>query len=95
MWQLYIYSLLAGLIGANGVPHFVAGILGQKHRTPFGQSSAVVNVVWGWANFLAACLLLWFAHTHAHRLRALALVAVGALVTGVILAGAFSKARQR
>jgi hypothetical protein len=52
MWELYVYSFLAGLFGANGVPHFVKGITGQKHQTPFAKpSSAVVNVAWGWLNF--------------------------------------------
>ena len=27
-WHLYIFSLLAGILGANGVPHFVKGVSG-------------------------------------------------------------------
>src|ERR1700721_613670 len=94
MWQLYIYSLLAGLIGANGVPHFVKGITGQKHQTPFGKSStAVVNVVWAWVNFAVAGLLLYNAHPHArhHVLRSFGMLVLGALITSVMLAIVWSK----
>jgi hypothetical protein len=92
MLHLYVFSLLAGLVGANGVPHFVKGIVGQKHQTPFGKpSSAIINVLWGWLNFLIAVLLLYWAHTHNHRLRALALVAFGALITSLVLAYTWSK----
>lgn len=85
--ELYILSFLAGLIGANGVPHFVKGITGQRHMTPFGRpSGAVVNVVWGWLNFAAAFGLLYWAPIYKHELRALVLVAVGALITSVYLA---------
>jgi hypothetical protein len=94
MWQLYVYSFLAGLIGANGVPNFVKGILGQKHQTPFGKpSSATVNVFWGWVNFVVAGFLIFYAHPRAnhHMLRSFGLVALGALVTGLMLASVWSK----
>lgn len=91
-WQLYIYSFLAGVIGANGLPSFVMGISGKKHQTPFGHpSSAVVNVVWGWLNFAVAALLIYYGHVHQHLLRAFALVAIGALLMSVVLAYIWSK----
>lgn len=92
MWQLYVYSFFAGLFGANGVPHFVKGVLGKKHQTPFGRpSSAMVNAIWGWANLVVAALLLYLAHTHQHRLRALALVALGSLLMSLLLANTWSR----
>jgi hypothetical protein len=42
---------------ANAIPHTVQGICGNRFRTPFaspsgvGESSAIVNVIWGLANF--------------------------------------------
>jgi len=91
-WQLYVYSFLAGVLGANGIPHFVKGITGQKHQTPFGRpSSAMVNVVWGWVNFVVAGLLIYWANVHAHLLRAFALVAIGALLIAIVLAYTWSK----
>lgn len=92
MWQLYVYSFIAGLFGANGVPHYIKGILGKKHQTPFGRpSSAIVNVLWGWANLVVAVLFLYFAHTHTHRLRALAMLALGSLLMSLLLANNWSQ----
>jgi hypothetical protein len=92
MWQIYVFSFLAGVFGANGVPHFVKGITGQKHQTPFGKgSSAVLNVAWGWLNFVIAILLLHFAHPRTHELRAFACLAVGALIMGVFSATVWSE----
>jgi len=42
MWELYVYSFVAGVLGANGSPHFGKGIMGQKHQTPFGGGSSAV-----------------------------------------------------
>jgi hypothetical protein len=36
----YLLFILAGLVGTNGVPHFVKGITGEKHRTPFKNPSS-------------------------------------------------------
>src|ERR1700720_1720054 len=46
----------AGAFLTNAIPHVVQGICGNRFQTPFasprgvGESSAVVNVVWGFAN---------------------------------------------
>lgn len=91
MFTLYLYSFLAGLLAANGVPNFVKGITGAQHQTPFGQpSSAIVNVAWGWANFVVAAVLLHFAHPWAHLYRASGLFAIGALLMGLFLAYVWS-----
>lgn len=87
MAALYIYSFLAGLVVANGVPHFIKGITGQQHQTPFGRpSSAVVNVIWGWFNFAVAAILLHFAHPWPHLYRASGLFAIAALLMAILLA---------
>lgn len=91
-WQLYVFSFLAGVIGADGIPSFVMGISGKKHQTPFGRpSSAVISVIWGWLNFAIAGLLLYYGHVHPHLLRAFACVAVGALLMSMLLAYSWSK----
>jgi hypothetical protein len=59
-----VLVFVAGLLLANGVPHFVNGISGRRFHSPFarppvrGKSSALSNVLWGLANFLVAFLLL-------------------------------------
>ena len=53
-----------GVFLANAVPHFVSGVLGRPFQTPFatpsgkGVSSSSVNVLWGFANFVVAYLLI-------------------------------------
>ncbi len=52
----YLAYFAAGAFLANGVPHFVNGISGNYFPSPFakppgvGESSPVVNVLWGLAN---------------------------------------------
>jgi hypothetical protein len=63
-WYVYLAHFLAGVFLANGVPHFVNGISGRKFQTPFaslpsvGESSPIVNVLWGIAHFAIGYLLL-------------------------------------
>jgi hypothetical protein len=63
-WYDYLAHFVAGAFLANGVPHFVQGICGNKFQTPFarprgvGESSALVNVIWGWFNVLVGGALL-------------------------------------
>jgi hypothetical protein len=92
MWELYVYSFIAGVFGANGLPHFVKGSLGQKHQTPFGKnSSAIINVLWGWANFVVAAGFLYHADVHRHLIRAFGMVAIGALLMTLLNASYWSK----
>lgn len=65
----YLLYLLAGLVFASGVPHFVKGIVGDQHPTPFRESSGpLLNVVWGTANFFIAGWLWLFAGLMPHAL---------------------------
>jgi hypothetical protein len=63
-WYVYLAHFFAGVFLTNGVPHFVNGISGREFQTPFasppgvGESSPIVNVLWGSANFLIGYLLL-------------------------------------
>src|SRR5208337_2245093 len=60
-WYVYLLQFVAGLFLANGVPHFVQGISGHSFQTPFasppgvGESSPVVNVLWGFPNLARSC----------------------------------------
>ncbi len=63
-WHFYLAQFVSGLLLANGVPHFVQGISGEKFQSPFasprgvGESSPLVNVVWGFANLAVGLALL-------------------------------------
>lgn len=64
LWYAYPAYVAAGLLLANGVPHFVNGISGHPFQSPFasppgvGESSPLVNVLWGLANLAAGYVLL-------------------------------------
>jgi hypothetical protein len=72
-WLWLVCYFLGGAFAANAVPHLVSGVMGRPFQTPFakpsgeGLSSSTVNVVWGFCNAVAACLLL--AHVGSFQLR--------------------------
>jgi hypothetical protein len=82
----YMLFFLLGFFAANGVPHFVKGIIGEKHMTPFGKpSSAQVNVLWGIANFYIAFWMAYWALGFEFKVLPASLaVVVGLLVAGSI-----------
>jgi hypothetical protein len=63
-WYYYVVYFFIGALLINSVPHTVQGICGNRFQTPFGnprgvgESSAIVNVIWGVANFAAALFLI-------------------------------------
>jgi len=92
MWQLYLFSFLAGLLAANGVPHFIKGVLGQKHMTPFSKSSsAEFNVCWAFINFVVAGILLHYGHIRSHEDKAFLLLALGTLIMSLFNSYVWSK----
>lgn len=64
-WPIYFAHFFAGIFLTNGVPHFVNGISGRRFQTPFasppavGESSPIINVVWGMANIAIGLLLVF------------------------------------
>jgi len=90
--------LFGGAFMANGVPHFVSGVTGRPFQSPFakpsgeGLSSSTVNVLWGFANFVVAYLLI--ARVGEFDLRAADHVVasgVGVLLIGVMSARLFGR----
>ena len=54
-----VWYFLSGAFAFNSLPHLISGIIGNKHMTPFGKdSSAVLNVGWGFLNLALAFLVL-------------------------------------
>lgn len=92
MLGVLIIGLVAGGLFANGIPHFVKGITGERHATPFGKpSSATENVVWGWLNIAAAVVVWHFGPMHLHPRATFVGVAVGSLLIGVMRADTWTK----
>ena len=97
-WLWLAAYFFAGAFAGNSVPHFVSGVMGRAFQTPFakprgkGLSSSTVNVVWGFANMVAAYYLLnevgqfdWHAPSHALAF------GLGVLLAGLIAARQFGK----
>jgi len=100
-WYYYLAHFFAGALVTNAVPHFVQGICGNKFQTPFasppgvGESSAIVNVIWGFLNFIVGgALLAYFFPPLPPPVGGCIAAALGALVLALWLANHFSKVRR-
>jgi hypothetical protein len=100
-WYDYLAHFFAGVFLANGVPHFAQGICGNKFQTPFassrgvGESSAIVNVLWGSFNFIVAgALLRYFFPPLPPPIGGSIATALGVLVMALWLAHHFGKVRN-
>ncbi|HXU74630.1 MAG TPA: hypothetical protein VN947_35285 [Polyangia bacterium] len=96
-WYHYLLQFLSGVLLTNGIPHFVHGLSGAPFQSPFakppgvGESSALVNVYWGFANLVGGAVLLT-RFAPVSRIGWL-LVAVGVLLMGTGNATHFAKVR--
>ncbi|TCO49246.1 hypothetical protein EV646_103224 [Kribbella antiqua] len=82
MTQTIVLTFLAGLMGANGIPHFIRGITAREYPNLTGNS-ATANAIGGWAAFVIAGLLTAAAHVGEHSRAALIAAAAGVLVMAV------------
>ncbi len=54
----FFLAFMIGACSANGIPHYIKGVVGQSHMTVFSKlSSPVVNVLWGLFNWFLAFIL--------------------------------------
>jgi hypothetical protein len=100
-WYIYLLQFVSGMFLANGVPHFVQGISGHRFQTPFasppgvGESSPVVNVLWGFFNLAVGFSLLFaFAPRGADVVLEWAFFGLGALVLALFCAWHFGRVRS-
>jgi hypothetical protein len=92
MWQSLILGFLAGVFGANGLPHFVKGITKETYPCVLGNSP-VPNLIAGWAGLVIAAVFAGYADYQHYALQALLAGAIGALLIGLFHAaiGAFGR----
>jgi len=97
-WFRELSYFFGGAFLANAIPHFVSGVMGRPFQSPFakppgkGLSSSTVNVLWGFANFVMAYLLI--ARVGNFDLRATDNViasGVGVLLSGIVTARGFGR----
>lgn len=72
-------ALLAGVMGANALPHLLSGITAREYPNVTGNS-ALRNGVAGWAGLVIAGALLLWSDPGSHRRAALVALALGAVV---------------
>jgi len=101
-WYVYLSYFLGGGFLANGAPHFLHGISGERFPSPFasppgkGESPALVNAVWGLVNFSAGYALIFEVGDFVFGLtRGSFMVGLGALLVSVALSVYFQKIRSR
>ena len=97
-WYQYVAYFFGGAFSVNAIPHFVSGVMGRSFPSPFakppgkGMSSPMVNVFWGAFNAIIGYLLVFRVGYFAmHDSQSMAIVGVGGLVMGVMLANAFGQ----
>lgn len=99
--MVFVMYFFAGVFLVNGVPHFVNGVSGNPFQSPFasppgiGESSPVVNVLWGAVNFIGGYLLLANAGFFGLGLNLPSFSFIGGgLAIAVVLAVHFGKVRN-
>ena len=102
IWYIDALEFVMGLLFANAVPHFVQGISGHRFQTPFasppgiGESSALVNVLWGLANFVVGLVLFrFFGPSGSEDLPGWLCIGAGVLAMAVGLSLRFEEVRSR
>ncbi len=101
-WYFYVLQFASGLFLSNGVPHFVQGVSGHRFQSPFatppgvGESSPLINTLWGYANLAIGATLLWFFQPRGGKAcLSWVLVGLGVLFMAVMSSNHFGKIRSR
>ena len=93
----YIANFFAGAFLCNCIPHLVCGLQGMPFPSPFakphgvGDSSPLVNVLWGFFNLLAGAWLFSIDPVSFGFSPGCIVLALGALIMGLFLATHFGK----
>jgi hypothetical protein len=97
-WREYVAFFFGGMFLVNAVPHFVSGVCGRKFPSPFasppgkGESSPVVNVLWGAFNLVIGYLLVFrVGEFFIRETSSVVAVGLGGLLMAVMLAWNFGK----
>jgi len=92
-----IALVFAGAFLCNSLPHFISGVMGRPFPTPFatprgvGDSSPVVNVLWGFLNLVVGLMFLLRQPIAVNFYPNLTALLLGVLVMGLATASHFGK----
>jgi len=97
-WYHYVSYFFGGAFLVNFVPHFINGVTGHRFPTPFasppgqGESTALINVLWGLLNLVIAYLLLGrVGQFSIRRTPQLLIAAAGGILMAIMLSQAFGR----
>lgn len=82
MWHTILLSALAGLFGANAVPHFVKGMVGEQFPNVWGNDP-LRNAVAGTFGLALAAVIGYWADLPSHAYAGIGAALVGALLMAV------------
>ncbi|MFB9237539.1 hypothetical protein ACFFWC_18610 [Plantactinospora siamensis] len=86
MWQTLTLSLLVGIVGGNGVPHFIRGITRRCYPCVFGNGP-IPNLIAGWAGLVFAGIGTHWVNAARYPWVAFTAGALGVLLIGLFHAG--------
>ncbi len=102
VWYIHLAHFFGAVLLVNSLPHFIQGVSGNRFQSPFakppgvGESSPLVNVLWGFFNFvLGYSLLLGVGSFQAGVNLDTLITGVGALVNSLFLARHFGRVRNK
>jgi hypothetical protein len=97
-WYHFAAYFFGGAFLVNAIPHFVNGVSGRSFPTPFasppgrGQSSPMVNVLWGTLNAVVGYFLVCHVgELHIRRIPDVLVLGAGGLLMAVMLARTFGR----
>jgi hypothetical protein len=97
-WHEYVAFFFGGMFLVNAIPHFVSGLMGRRFPSPFasppgkGESSPVVNVLWGALNLVAGYWLVFcVGEFFIRETSSVVALGIGGLLMAVMLARHFGE----
>ncbi|OUS29040.1 hypothetical protein A9Q99_10545 [Gammaproteobacteria bacterium 45_16_T64] len=99
--MVYFAHIIGAFLLVNGIPHFVQGVSGNRFQSPFasppgiGESSAMINVLWGFTNLVGGYTLLFqVGEFHAGVNIDTLITGIAALSFALVLAWHFGRVRH-
>lgn len=98
LWYQVVAYFFSGAFLVNSVPHLINGLSGRRFPTPFasppgqGESSPMVNVLWGSLNLVVGYLLVYHVGDfHLRNMQDALALGVGGLLMATMLSRAFGR----